>query len=198
MRRLLAIAIIIGILPLSGCNLLPEQTDAADEAILRVVAVGYEGEELTLIAATGGEKSGEEQQPVETTTGTGEDYSAAREDMKRQRQAALVHVTDWVVEEKALGEVLNAFIVDPELTYAANLYLLREQTAQEFMDSFSEEKSAARSLGDLDRALKEKAVNALTLSADLAAGRSISVPVLESRDGKLEIVEEVELDEWVR
>lgn len=198
MRRLLAIAIIIGILPLSGCNLLLEQTDAADEAILRVVAVGYEGEELTLIAATGGEKSGEEQQPVETTTGTGEDYSAAREDMKRQRQAALVHVTDWVVEEKALGEVLNAFIVDPELTYAANLYLLREQTAQEFMDSFSEEKSAARSLGDLDRALKEKAVNALTLSADLAAGRSISVPVLESRDGKLEIVEEVELDEWVR
>lgn len=198
MRRLLAIAIIIGILPLSGCNLLPEQTDAADEAILRVVAVGYEGEELTLIAATGGEKSGEEQQPVETTTGTGEDYSAAREDMKRQRQAALVHVTDWVVEEKALGEVLNAFIVDPELTYAANLYLLREQTAQEFMDSFSEEKSAARSLGDLDRALKEEAVNALTLSADLAAGRSISVPVLESRDGTLEIVEEVELDEWVR
>lgn len=198
MKRLLVIAIIIGILPLSGCNLLPEQTDAADEAILRVVAVGYEGEELTLIAATGGEKSGEEQQSVETTTGTGEDYSAAREDMKRQRQAALVHVTDWVVEEKALGEVLNAFIVDPELTYAANLYLLREQTAQEFMDSFSEEKSAAQSMGDLDRALKEEAVNALTLSADLAAGRSVSVPVLESRDGKLEIVEEVELDEWVK
>ena len=198
MKRLLAITILICMLFLTGCNWLPEQTDAADEAILRVVAVGYEEEKLTLIAATGGEKSGEEQQPVETTTGSGEDYAAAREDMKRQRQAALVHVTDWVVEEKALGEVLDAFVLDPELTYAANLYLVREQTAQEFMDSFSEEKSVTQAMGDLDRAVKDQAVTALELSADLAAGRSVSVPVLENRDGKLEIVEEVELNTWAK
>lgn len=196
MKRLLAITILICMLCLTGCNWLPEQTDAADEAILRVVAVGYEEERLTLIAATSGEKSGEEQQPVETTTGSGEDYAAAREDMKRQRQAALVHVTDWVVEEKALGEVLDAFVLDPELTYAANLYLVREQTAREFMDSFSEEKSATQAMGDLDRAVKDQAVTALELSADLAAGRRVTVPVLECRDGKLEIVEEVELDTW--
>lgn len=198
MKRLLATTILICMLFLTGCNWLPEQTDAADEAILRVVAVGYEGEKLTLIAATGGEKSGEEQQPVETSTGSGEDYAAAREDMKRQRQAALVHVTDWVVEEKALGEVLDAFVLDPELTYAANLYLVREQTAQEFMDSFSEEKSVTQAMGDLDRAVKDQAVTALELSADLAAGRKVSVPVLENRDGKLEIVEEVELDTWAK
>lgn len=198
MKRLLAIAVIIGILPFAGCSLLPEQTDAADEAILRVVAVGYEEGKLTLTAATGGEKSGEEQQPVETTTGSGADYASAREDMKRQRQAALVHVTDWVVEEAALEEVLDAFVQDPELTYSANLYLLQDQTAQEFMDSFSEEKSAAQTLSDLDRAVEDQAVTVLELSADLAAGRKVSVPVLNSEDGKLEIVEEVELDQWER
>lgn len=180
----------------TGCAVLPEQTDAADEAILRVVAMGREDDQLKMIASTSGSKASKEEEPVETCEGSGKDYVEARDDMKEHREAALTHVTDWVIEESTLGDALEAFVTDPELNYSAYLYFVKEQSVQEFMDAFDEESSAAKVLGDLDRALGKKAVTMLEVSAKLAAGEPVQVPVLKAEDGKLEITEEVELREW--
>lgn len=182
---------------LTGCSLLPQQTDAADEAILRVVALSRQGEELTMTAVTAGIQTGDSSEPPETVQGTGEDYAQARQDMLDQRQASLVHTTDWIAEENALGDLLEAFLTDPELTYAARLYLLKDQSAQDFLEAFGEEETGpARSLADLDRALGRDGVTVLECSARLAAGESCRIPVLRAEDGKLEVVEEVTVTGW--
>lgn len=185
-------------LPLGGCSVLPEQTDAADEAILRVMTMSREGEELTLKAATAGIQTGDSSEPPEVIEGKGEDYQSAREDLKREREASLTHVTDWVVEQDVLYEALEAFVLDPELTYAARIYLLsEEQGADEFLEAFeSEETGPAKSLSDLDRALEGEAPTALEVSARLAAGEECKLPVLKAEDGRAEVAEEVTVKGW--
>ncbi|MBR1780862.1 MAG: hypothetical protein IJ751_05605 [Oscillospiraceae bacterium] len=196
MRQMKILIIIICIPLLTACQALPRHTDAADEAILRTIALGREGERMILIAATGGEQSGEETQPPEVDTGEGTDYASARDDLKEKRQASLVHVTDWVVEPDALPDALAAFVADPELTYSARIYVLRDQTARAFMDAFDGENPAVKALEDLDRAREERGVTVLELSADLAAGRPVSVPLLVAEDGTVEVRGEMEIGAW--
>lgn len=198
MRRLAAgLAALALAFTLTGCSLLPQQTDAADEAILRVVALSRRGEELTMTAVTAGIQTGDSSEPPETVKGAGKDYAEARQDMLDQRQASLVHTTDWVVEENALGDVLEAFLTDPELTYAAKIYLLKDQSAEDFLAAFGEEETGpARSLADLDRALGQDGVTVLECSALLAEGKACDIPALRAEDGKLEVVEEVTVTGW--
>lgn len=198
MRRLAAgLAALALAFTLTGCSLLPQQTDAADEAILRVVALDRQGEKLTITAMTAGIQTGDSSEPPETVKGAGKDYAEARQDMLDQRQASLVHTTDWVVEENALGDVLEAFLTDPELTYAAKIYLLKDQSAEDFLAAFGEEETGpARSLADLDRALGQDGVTVLECSALLAEGKACKIPALRAEDGKLEVVEEVTVTGW--
>lgn len=198
MRRLAAVFTALALaFTLTGCSLLPQQTDAADEAILRVVALDRQGEELTITAMTAGIQTGDSSEPPETVEGTGNDYAQARRDMLDQRQASLVHTTDWVVSESALGDLLEAFLTDPELTYAARLYLLKDQSVEDFLAAFEEEETGpARSLADLDRALGQDGVTVLECSALLAEGKACDIPALRAEDGKLEVVEEVTVTEW--
>lgn len=198
MRRLAAVFTALALtFILTGCSLLPQQTDAADEAILRVVALDRQGEELTITAMTAGIQTGDSSEPPETVEGTGNDYAQARRDMLDQRQASLVHTTDWVVSESALGDLLEAFLTDPELTYAARLYLLKDQSVEDFLAAFEEEETGpARSLADLDRALGQDGVTVLECSALLAEGKACDIPALRAEDGKLEAVEEVTVTEW--
>lgn len=198
MRRLAAVFTALALaFILTGCSLLPQQTDAADEAILRVVALDRQGEELTITAMTAGIQTGDSSEPPETVEGTGNDYAQARRDMLDQRQASLVHTTDWVVSESALGDLLEAFLTDPELTYAARLYLLKDQSVEDFLAAFEEEETGpARSLADLDRALGQDGVTVLECSALLAEGKACDIPALRAEDGKLEVVEEVTVTEW--
>lgn len=199
MRRRLAfcaLALALGT-ALSGCAVLPEQTDAADEAILRVVTLSREEDGLVIRAVTAGIQAGESSEPPETVEGKGQDYEQARTDLKREREASLNHVTDWVVEEDVLYETLEAFVIDPELTYAAHIYLLRDQSAGEFLEAFaSEETGPARNLSDLGRALEDQAVTALEASARLAAGEECTFPVLKAEEGKAEVVDEVTVKGW--
>ena len=182
---------------LTSCSLLPQQTDAADEAILRVVTMSRWEQELTITAVTAGIQTGDSSEPPETVTGVGKDYAEARQDMMDQRQASLVHSTDWVVEQNALYDLLNAFLEDPELTYAAKLYLLKDQSAEDFLAAFEEEETGpARSLADLDRAMKESGVTVLECSARLAEGKECKIPALRAEDGRLEVVEEVTVQGW--
>ena len=182
---------------LTGCSLLPQQTDAADEAILRVVTMSRWEQQLTITAVTAGIQTGDSSEPPETVKGTGKDYAEARQDMMDQRQASLVHTTDWVVEENALGDLLEAFLTDPELTYAAKIYLLKDQSAEDFLAAFEEEETGpARSLADLDRALGADGVTVLECSALLAEGKECDIPALRAEDGKLEVVEEVTVRGW--
>jgi len=191
-----ALALAIGTL-LSGCAVLPQQTDAADEAILRVVTLSREEEELVLRAVTAGIQTGDSSEPPETVEGRGADYEEARTDLKREREASLNHATDWVVEEDVFDEALKAFIIDPELTYAAHIYLLRDQSAGEFLAAFeSEETGPSRTLSDLDRALEDRAVTVLEVSARLAAGEECKIPVLRAEEGKAEIEDEVTVKGW--
>lgn len=198
MRRWTAVltALALGF-TLTGCSLLPQQTDAADEAILRVVTMSRSGEELTITGVTAGIQTGDSSEPPETVKGTGKDYAEARQDMMDQRQASLVHSTDWVVEQNALYDLLNAFLEDPELTYAAKIYLLKDQSAEDFLAAFEEEETGpARSLADLDRAMKESGVTVLECSARLAEGKECKIPALRAEDGRLEVVEEVTIQGW--
>lgn len=191
---LVALALALG---LTGCGLLPRQTDAADVAILRVGALRRQGEELELTAVTAGIKTGDSSEPPETVEGVGGDFAQARADMAEQREISLVHCTDWVVEENALRDLLDAYLLDPELTYAANVYLLRDQSAADFLDAFADEETGpARSLADLDRAMGDKSVTVLECSARLAAGEECRIPVLRAEDGRLEVVEEVTVKGW--
>lgn len=198
MRRLAAgLAALALAFTLTGCSLLPQQTDAADEAILRVVALDRQGEKLTITAMTAGIQTGDSSEPPETVEGTGKDYAQARQDMLDRRQASLVHTTDWIVAENALGDVLEAFLTDPELTYAARIYLLKDQSAEDFLAAFGEEETGpARSLADLDRALGQDGVTVLECSALLAEGKECDIPALRAEDGKLEVVEEVTVRGW--
>ena len=142
MRRWTAVLTALALaFTLTGCSLLPQQTDAADEAILRVVTMSRSGEELTITGVTAGIQTGDSSEPPETVKGVGKDYAEARQDMMDQRQASLVHSTDWVVEQNALYDLLNAFLEDPELTYAAKIYLLKDQSAEDFLAAFEEEET---------------------------------------------------------
>lgn len=198
MRRWTAVLTALALaFTLTGCSLLPQQTDAADEAILRVVTMSRSGEELTITGVTAGIQTGDSSEPPETVKGTGKDYAEARQDMMDQRQASLVHSTDWVVEQNALYDLLNAFLEDPELTYAAKIYLLKDQSAEDFLAAFEEEETGpARSLADLDRAMKESGVTVLECSARLAEGKECKIPALRAEDGRLEVVEEVTIQGW--
>lgn len=198
MRRWTAVLTALALaFTLTGCSLLPQQTDAADEAILRVVTMSRSGDELTITGVTAGIQTGDSSEPPETVKGTGKDYAEARQDMMDQRQASLVHSTDWVVEQNALYDLLNAFLEDPELTYAAKIYLLKDQSAEDFLAAFEEEETGpARSLADLDRAMKESGVTVLECSARLAEGKECKIPALRAEDGRLEVVEEVTIQGW--
>ena len=196
MKKLLWLLLLLAFV-LTACGVLPQQTDAADEAILRVVGLSRDGEGVKLVAMTAGIKTADTDEPPERLEGAGEDYLAARDDMKKKRQASLTHATDWVVEEGALADALDAFLSDPDLTCDANIYILKEQTVQEFLDAFSEEKTGpAKALDDLDRALGEESVTVLKLARTLAAGRGGRVPVVKAQDGEVTLVEYVEWNEW--
>ena len=102
-----------------------------------------------------------------------------------------------MVEEDALGDLLEAFLTDPELTYAAKIYLLKDQSTEEFLEAFKEEETGpARSLADLDRALGKDGVTVLECSALLAEGKACQIPALRAENGKLEVVEEVTVRGW--
>lgn len=198
MRRVFIVACAVSAsLLLSSCGVLPDQTDAADEAILRVITLERAGEELTMTAVTAGIQTGESDEPPETVVGRGGDYWAARDDLKRQREASLVHTTDWIVAENALGDLLGAFVEDPELTYAAHIYILKEQSAAEFLSAFSEEETGpARALADLDRALDAEGMTVLRCSARLAAGERCEIPALRAENGKAYLDGTVEVSGW--
>lgn len=184
-------------LSLTSCGLLPRQTDAADEAILRVITLHREGEKLVLTAVTAGIQTGESSEPPETVEGRGSDYWSARNDLKRQREASLVHTTDWIVEQNALGDLLNSFVEDPELTYAAHIYILKDQSVSEFLAAFSEDETGpARALADLDRAPGIEGLTALKCSARLAAGECCEIPALRAENGKAHLDGTVEVTGW--
>ena len=193
-----ALTVLAFLLVQTGCSgLLPRQTDAAEEAILRVAALSRAGEELTLTAMTTGIKTGESSEPPETLEGSGKNYEEAWRDITQRREASLVHCTDWVVEENAFQDLLDACLRDPEVTYAAKVYLLQDQTVSDFLDAFAEEETGpARSLADLDRAMGDAGVTLLECSALLAEGKSCEIPVLRAENGKLKVTGEVTVEEW--
>ena len=196
MKKLLWLLLLFAF-ALTACGVLPEQTDAADEAILRVVAMSRAEGDLKITAVTAGIKTGESTEPPETVEGSGSNYAEARADLKSERQASLMHAADWVVEEGVLSDALHAFLTDPELTYDAHIYLLKGQTVQDFLGAFEEEETGpAKALDDLDRALKDRGVTVLRCSALLAAGKECNLPVLEAKDGTVHVVDEVTVQGW--
>ena len=182
---------------LTACAALPKQTDAADEAILRVVTLSRSEGELKIVGMTAGIKTADTDEPPEKVEGSGENYLAARGKMEEERQASLTHAADWVVEENAIGDALEAFTQDPDLTYDAHIYILKEQSAQEFLEAFKDEETGpSRAMDDLDRALGEEGVTMLKLSRALAAGEPCKVPVVKAEEGDVDLVDHVELKEW--
>lgn len=196
MKKLLWLLLLLAFV-LTACAALPQQTDAADEAIVRVVTLSRGEGELKLVGMTAGIKTADTDEPPEKVEGSGEDYLTARDKMEEERQVSLTHATDWVVEENAVGDALQAFVEDPELTYDAHVYIVKEQSAQEFLDAFGEEQTGpAKALDDLGRALGERGVTMLELSRALAAGERCEVPVIKAENGEVDLVEYVEWKQW--
>ena len=176
-------------LPLTGCGrILPRQSDAADEAILRVVTLSVEGEEYVLSAVTAGIEAGDASKSPERMEGRGSSYVEARRDLERRHQAAFSHTTDWVVEREALAETVRAFLEDPDLTISANLYLLDGQTGTEFLDAFSEaERDAAQAMSGLDKAKNSASLTVLQAASRLAAGERCVLPAVSAREGVVDV-----------
>lgn len=190
MKKLLWLLLLLAFC-LTACRVLPRQTDAADEAILRLVALSGEDGALKLVGMTAATKSDNNDQPPERVEGTGGDYAAAREDAERERQVSFSHATDWLVERSVLGLALDAFAADPELTYDAHIYIIED--AAGFLDAL---KDPVKALDDLSRGLGKDAVTALELSRALAAGESCSLPVVEARGEDADVKEEVTVWGW--
>lgn len=194
MRRFI-ILICILCLPLAGCGrVLPRQSDAADEAILRVVTLSVEGEEYVLAAVTAGIEAGDASKAPECMEGRGSNYVEARRDLERRHQAAFSHTTDWVVERAALGETVRAFLDDPDLTVSANLYLLDGQTGAAFLDAFSEaERDAVQAMSGLDKAKNSASMTVLQAMSRLAAGERCVLPAVAAAEGKVDVTGAVEV-----
>ena len=197
MRRFTIIIICALCLLLTGSgrvNILPRQSDAADEAILRVVTLSVEGEEYVLAAVTAGIEVGDGTEAPERMEGRGANYVEARRDLERRHQAAFSHTTDRVVERDALAETVRAFLVDPDLTISANLYLLDGQTGSEFLDAFSDsERDAAKAMSGLDKAKNSASMTVLQAASRLAAGEKCTLPAVAAEDGVVDVTGEVEV-----
>ena len=176
---------------LTACRVLPRQTDAADEAILRMVALYEEEGALKLVGMTAKTQADTGEQPPERVEGTGRDYLAAREDTERERQVSFAQATDWIVEEEVLALALEAFLADPELTYDAHIYIVRD--AKEFLEALED---PVKALDDLSRGLGELGTTALELSRALAAGERYSLPVVEPKEEDADVNGEVTVWGW--
>ena len=190
MKKLLWLLLLLAFC-LTACRVLPRQTDAADEAILRLVALYGENGELKLVGMTAATQEDNANQPPERVEGTGKDYLSARDDAERERQVSFAHATDWLVERDVLPLALDAFAEDSELTYDAHIYITED--AAGFLEDL---KDPVKALDDLSRGLDKQATTALELSRALAAGEGCPVPVIEAKEEDADVKEEVTVWDW--
>ena len=190
MKKLLWLLLLLAFC-LTACRALPRQTDAADEAILRLVALYEEDGALKLVGMTAATKSDNTDTPPERVEGTGKDYLSARDDAERERQVSFAHATDWLVERDVLPLALDAFAEDSELTYDAHIYITED--AAGFLEDL---KDPVKALDDLSRGLDKQATTALELSRALAAGEGFVVPVIEAKGQDADVKEEVTVWDW--
>lgn len=190
MKKLLWLLLLLAFV-LTACRVLPKQTDAADEAILRMVAMYEEEGELKLVGMTAAVKTGETDQKPEKVEGAGKDYLSARDDAERERQVSFAHATDWVVEQDVLGLALDAFVADPDLTYDAHIYIVED--AADFLEELDD---PVKALDDLSRGLGENSASVLEVSRALAAGDGVRIPLIEPKEQEADVKEEVTVWDW--
>lgn len=186
MKKLLWIILLMAF-TFTACSALPEQLDARDEAVVRLVTLSR-GEQLRLEGVTAALKIGDNDRQSERVSGEGETYEEAKKDLLGRRKSSFAHATEWVIEENAMPDVAEAFLSDPELTLYARIYLLPEgKTAAEFLDEFSKDNNPSKSLQGLDNAEEGKNGSAMERLAELAEYGETSFPVIEARDGLAEV-----------
>lgn len=190
MKKLLWLLLLVAFC-LTACNALPRQTDAADEAILRMVALYEQEGELKLVGMTAKTRESDAEQPPERVEGVGKDYLAARDDAERERQVSFTHATDWIVEEGVLSLALDAFASDPDLTYDAHIYIVED--AEGFLEALED---PVKALDDLSRGLGKDSTTVLELSRALAAGERYEVPVVEAREEDADVKGKVTVWDW--
>lgn len=189
MKKLLWLILLLAF-SFTACSALPRQLDARDEAVVRLVTLSRE-DQLRLEGVTAALQTGDSQRPSERVAGMGETYQQAKEDLTGRRRSSFAHATEWVVEERAVPDLAEAFLTDPELTYYARIYLLPEGTSvSEFLDHFSEENGAARTLEELARADRSKTGTAMERISELVEQGETKFPVLEFWE------EQVEVNRW--
>ncbi len=186
MKKLLWVILLMAF-TFAACSALPEQLDARDEAVVRLVTLAR-GDKLRLEGVTAALKTGDTERKSERVSGEGESYKKAKQDLLGRRRASFAHATEWVIEENAMADFADAFLSDPELTLYAKIYLLPEgTTADEFLDGFSEENGPACSLEELARAGTGKTGTAMERLSQLAESQETRFPVLEDWEGQVEV-----------
>ncbi len=186
MKKLLWLILLLAF-SFTACSALPQQLDARDEAVIRLVTLSRGGQ-LRMEAVTAELKMGDNQRTSERVSGRGDTYQQAKEDLLGRRKASFAHATEWVVEENAVEDLEEAFLHDPELTYCAHIYLLPEgQTAAEFLDGFTEGSGAARALEELARAEHNKIGTAMERMSEWMSEGQTRFPVLTDWEGQMEV-----------
>lgn len=186
MKKLLWLIILVAF-TFTACSALPEQLDARDEAVVRLVTLSR-GDQLRLEGVTAALKTGDTERKSERVSGEGETYEQAKHDLLGRRKSSFAHATEWVIEENAMPDFAEAFLSDPELTLYAKIYLLPEgMTAAEFLDGFTEENGAAQSLQGLASADEGKTGSAMDRLAELAECGETKFPVIEDWEGLAEV-----------
>ena len=192
MKKLLWLLLLLAFC-LTACSALPKQTDAADEAILRMVAMYEEDGRLKLVGMTAATETEGTKEPPEKVEGTGEDYLSARDDAEREREVSFTHATDWIVERDVLDRALDAFVADPDLTYDAHIYIVED--AKDFLDQLED---PVKALDDLSRGLGENSATVLEISRTLCAGEGYAVPLVEAKEEDADVKGTVTVWQWNR
>lgn len=186
MKKLLWLILLVAF-TFTACSALPEQLDARDEAVVRLVTLSR-GDRLRMEGVTASLKIGDNERKSEQVSGEGETYEQAKQDLQGRRKSSFAHATEWVIEENAMPDFAEAFLSDPELTLYAKIYLLPEgMTAAEFLDGFTEDNSAAQSLQGLASADESKTGSAMERLAELAEYGETQFPVIDDWEGLAEV-----------
>lgn len=144
MKRLLFLPLVLGLL--TGCSGLPRPREMGDMALMRTMGVDAAEQELSVTVATGPRAKGLQGQPEPAVilTAQGESLSGAALSLQRQGEQYVFfgYVDQLLVGEELartdLRPVLDYFARDRELGLGAQLWIVRENQAEQAIRSGGE------------------------------------------------------------
>lgn len=176
------------LLLLCGCEALPYPRELEETMLVRVLGVDRTSESVTLTAA---DVPGEGEE-VGLRSATGETMETCRQVLREmgEESVALTHVTQVVVGAGSdLETVLEELLLDREVGQTATVWLAAGEHAQTLMERVG---GGAKRLSSIElnvAGLETRTV--LDALASLEETGSVTLPLLEEKNGTLEVAGQV-------